>query len=173
MPTQSSIRRRALLIGGTSLVTSLAGCSALADSFTNSEVDGPPPLYEIVAENRREEQCSVDLLVERNGEIVYWEINNVPVADPDNDDKHYRQFQLDSPEWPACGTHVVRARIESTWATLDFADLQPETGDMNNPVELKIIITPDDLSMEAWNIQNIDYDCEKRDEQNASKKNEN
>lgn len=164
MSTQSSIRRRALLIGGTSLVTSLAGCSALADSFTNSEVDGPPPLYEIVAENRREEQCSVDLLVERDGEIVYWEINDVPVADPDNDGKHYRQFQLDSPEWPACGTHVVMARIEgqSTWTKFDFADLPPETGDMNNPVELEIFITPEDISMEALHVQNIDYGCEKK-----------
>lgn len=165
MPTQSSIRRRALLAGGTSLVTSLAGCSSLADSFTGSEVDGPPPLYEIVAENRREEQCLVDLLVERDGEIVYWEMNDVPVAHPDGDEDHSRAFQLDSPEWPACGTHVVRARLDgqSTWAKFDFADLPPETGDVNNPVELNIHIVPADIFMEARHIQNINYDCEKEE----------
>lgn len=104
----------------------------------------------------------MDLLVERDGEIVHWEMKDVPVAYPDGDEDHSRGVELDSPEWPACGTHVVTARIEgqSTWTKFDFADLPPETGDMNNPVELEILITPEDISMEALHVQNIDYDCE-------------
>ena len=63
------VSRRVLLTSGAVLgLGSLAGCSQITSLF-----DSPPKLGRIQVENRDDAPHTVHLLVERDGETIYWQ----------------------------------------------------------------------------------------------------
>lgn len=83
MSPSGPIRRRGVLAGGVTLLTSLAGCSAWGNQAQTAE-RRVPPLVGAEVSNRTQQTLDFYLLVQGNGgEVTYWKEGELSAATPD------------------------------------------------------------------------------------------
>ena len=112
------VTRRELLTAGMAVgVGSLAGCSeALSLS------DSPPKLGRVSVENRDDTPHTVHLLVERDGDLVYWQSFDLEATSENEQGQKVRDIRtVPRSEWgDTRGDYRVRARLDhETEATTD------------------------------------------------------
>lgn len=110
----SVTRRGTLQIGGTALVTGLAGCGSVGGR-SGATLD----VVNVV--NEREDPHIVHLLVEHDGEIVYWSSLDLPAATTREGGVIEAEGTVIEDEWPdRPGRIVVHARLDdhSSWNSL-------------------------------------------------------
>jgi hypothetical protein len=113
--------RRGLLAAGSLLgLGSLAGCSQVRSLF-----DSPPKLGRIQVENRDDAPHTIHLLVERGGEIVYWQSFELDATAENEQGQTVRDIRTVSrSEWgDERGDYEVLARLDrETSVTADSVD---------------------------------------------------
>ena len=145
MPSSRPTRREFGLVAAVAL-SGAAGCSALSD-------DGPPLrttyLASLELQNADAAERRLHVLVERNGEPVYWQTHRLgPHAREGEDDR----VDVD-PTWDVAesGEYVVRARVDDSpdWRTFDLAVLPPVEGE--DPPHCEAIeLRVSDGGVEVW-----------------------
>lgn len=159
------ISRRTLLAHSLGLCSAISGCSSVLDQSSNSEEKRSPPLHAIVMANKFEEEKSLELIAERDGEIVHWGTYDVPPAEshPEENDLG-KALSVDSKRWMGCGKYEISARVETEgeFATLDFRDLErsPPIDSKFQPVELDIEFAPDLMRMTTTKLDDPLLSCE-------------
>lgn len=163
------ISRRTLLAHGVGFCSAISGCSSVLDQSANSEEKRLPPLHAIVMTNLFEEEKSLELVAERDGEIVHWSTYDVPPADrnPEENDLG-KALLVDSKRWMGCGKYEISARVETEgeFATIDFRDLgrSPPVDSKFQPVELDIEFDPDSMRMNTTKLDEPLLSCERKNE---------
>lgn len=83
MSPSGSIRRRTVLAGGVTLLTSLSGCSDWGNQAQSAE-QSVPPLIGAEVTNQTQQTLDFYLLVQGNsGEVTYWKEDELSAAAPD------------------------------------------------------------------------------------------
>ena len=167
MSRTNPIRRRVVLASSASLLTGLAGCSGVFnfDQSTDPETYRPPPLHEIEIKNLFEKEKELEVVVERDGNLVYWETRKVPPANPKPEEKFLgRVFTITKKKWMGCGAYEVSARVmnESLSETMDLRELEPSPsleGEFQ-PVELRIEFRSDEIEMNTTRLDEPLIRCE-------------
>lgn len=159
------VRRRAFLAGTAGMLSSLAGCST---SFTRSEkttpeARGPPPLYSIQLYNHLDDEISLTVIVERDGDVVEWGSRDVPPSNANPEENYLGRPYLYNEDGPfGCGTFEVTVRQRNTerWSTIDFREIRPARGKQIRPVRLDVKVEPGQIAMETARIEEF-FSCER------------
>jgi hypothetical protein len=148
MIQSNPIQRRTLLIGSAGCFAALGGCASVIGQLRDSPDQRPPPLQEVVFENYYDENKPLELVVERNGDIVHWETYKVPRLGPKEDGGWKgKAVRIDGEPWMGCGHYEVNARLvdELDWGTLDFGTLDSAENRDGKfvPLEIELKVSPD------------------------------
>ena len=102
-------RRELLTAGMVAGVGSLAGCSGAL-----SLSDSPPKLGRVRVENRDDAPHTVHLLVERDGELVYWQSFDLEATSENEQGQKVRDIRtVPRSEWgDTPGDYYVQARLD-------------------------------------------------------------
>jgi hypothetical protein len=115
--------------------------------------------------NLFEEEKPLELVAERDGEIVHWSTYDVPPAErnPEENDLG-KSLLVDNKHWMGCGKYEISARVETEekFATLAFRDLErsPPIDSKFQPVELDIEFAPDSMRMTTTKLDDPPLSCE-------------
>lgn len=107
-------RRTFLSASGIVAAAGLAGCTSLSDDTPDGVV-----LSMIELGNATDEAQTFDVLVEHDGDIVYWEAHEIEPSGAGQQMGSDR-FTPTVPEEP--GSVVVHARVGDRWTTTDFVE---------------------------------------------------
>lgn len=117
--------RRAFALSATTFLSGFAGCNAFSPD------SGRPTrtayLAALTLRNADPEARTLHVLVERDGQLVYWRSHRLGSRDSED-----AVVEID-PSWDvdASGEYVVRARVDDSadWRTFDLTELPPVEGE--------------------------------------------
>lgn len=142
--------RRVLLAAGASLFSSFAGCSSVFTQTSEPSAERPPPLLRIEAKNTFEEVKEMELVVERDGEIVHWGNHGIRPANPRPEENYLGWVEEIKEPWMGCGAYEVSIRVSGTdlHRTIDFRELEPSPSidGKFQPVILRIEFSPEGIT---------------------------
>lgn len=144
--------RREFLGGGAVVgLGSLAGCSRMS-SLTSS----PPKLGRIQVENRDDAPHTVHLLVERDGDIVYWQSFDLEATEENDQGQTVRDIRtIPRSKWgDTRGDYHVRARLNDASITEDTVGVATDAVDLGVPCELLNVIVHGEPEVPSLSIIN-------------------
>lgn len=149
-------RRRVLNTAAVVGLGALVGCSQVS-----AMLDSPPKLGRIRIENRDDAPHTVHLLVERDGEVVYWQSFDLEATYENDQGQTVRDIEIvPQSEWgDVRGDYHVRARLDDATSAVGKA---ADPVDLGVPCELLNVIVHGEPDVASLSIINApkDEDCE-------------
>lgn len=126
------IRRRELLVGGSTLLTAFSGCAATNNPFTPPQ-STEPPIIEVTVINRDFESYELYLLIQTgSGEIHSWNTYELPAATESEGIKTSQSVGVGTGQM-CLDRFIVSASIDGgdSWSQIDSQTYVDERNDIS------------------------------------------